>query len=74
MDALLIAELKGDIGTVAYGEHGSDVWAACRDEVTGGVYTVKGRDDPRRAVRSALHQNAAPPRGARGYQERGRLA
>ena len=60
MDALLIAELKGDIGTVAYGEHGSDVWAACRDEVTGGVYTVKGRDDPRPTVRRELGLKAAP--------------
>lgn len=60
VDALLMAELKGEIGGVGYGHHGADVWAACRDEATGGVYTVKGRDDPRRAVKIALQQNAAP--------------
>lgn len=66
VDALLIAELKGEIGTFAYGD-GTDVWAACRDEQTGGVYIAKcspGRpeelQDPRPKVRRELGLKAAP--------------
>lgn len=66
VDALLIAELKGEIGTFACGD-GTDVWAACRDEQTGGVYIAKcspGRpeelQDPRPKVRRELGLKAAP--------------
>lgn len=66
VDALLIAELKGEIGTFACG-YGTDVWAACRDEQTGGVYIARcspGRpeelQDPRPKVRRELGLKAAP--------------
>ena len=63
VDALLMAELNGDSGAVGYGG-GSDLWAACRDDLTGGVYIAKcapGRpEDPRPKVRSALEQHATP--------------
>lgn len=63
VDALLIAELKGDIGAVGYGD-GRDLWGACRDDLTGGVYIAKcapGRtEDLRTTVRGALEQHATP--------------
>jgi hypothetical protein len=33
VDALLMHELRGEAGAVAYGGHGADVWSACRDRV-----------------------------------------